>query len=233
MAASFGQNGHQPKGEPPMLRLILVRHGQTAWNAGADAGEHFRGRIDVLLNELGRRQALEAGRRLASAPIAAVYASPLRRALDTALPIAEAHGLPVHPFQGLLDIDYGDWGGLSHVAVAEKWPDLYALWRSAPQEVQIPGGEHLDDVRRRAMEGVSTLVQRHDGEIIVLVGHQAVNKTLICALLGLGTEAFWRIRQDTGCINRFDYQAGVFSVLTLNETCHLRPQPAGLDHLPR
>lgn len=216
-----------------MLRLILVRHGQTAWNAGATgAGEHFRGRIDVDLNEVGRRQAQRVGARLARVCVGAVYASPLQRALDTARPVAEAHGLPVRAFDGLLDIDYGAWGGLAHTDVAARWPDLYALWRSAPHQVQIPGGECLGDVQERVAAGIDVLLARHQGQIVVLVGHQAVNKVLICHLLGLGTDAFWRIRQDTGCINRFDHDGSAFSMLTMNEVGHLESAPKALDRLP-
>lgn len=215
-----------------MLRLILVRHGQTAWNAGATgAGEHFRGRIDVGLDEVGRRQAQRVGARLADAPIAAVCASPLQRAIDTARPVAAAHGLPVQPFDGLLDIDYGDWGGLAHTEVAARWPDVYALWRSAPHRVQIPGGERLDDVLARVAGGICAVLNRHQGQVVVLVGHQAVNKVLICHLLGLGNDAFWRIRQDTGCINRFDHEGGAWNVLTLNEVGHLESTPVEMDRL--
>jgi broad specificity phosphatase PhoE len=214
-----------------MLRIILVRHGQTEWNWGSGSGEHFRGRIDIGLNPTGIAQARAVADYLAPLDIRAIYASPLERALNTAQPIAQAHGLEVTAFLGLLDIDYGVWGGRSHADVAHQWPELYRLWRTAPHEVQIPGGESLAAVHERVWSGVQSLLGRHD-EIILLVGHQAVNKVLICALLGLGSRAFWRIRQDTGCINRFDWVEGTFAVLTLNEVCHLPVRPVDLDELP-
>jgi broad specificity phosphatase PhoE len=216
-----------------MLRMILVRHGQTEWNAGSAGGEHFRGRIDVPLNAAGEAQSQAVSERLRTLKVAAVYASPLQRAQRTALPIAEAHGLAMLPFEGLLDIDYGDWAGRAHSEVAGEWPVLYARWRSAPHEVQIPGGESLADVRQRVSAGLNELVGRHQNEIVVLVGHQVVNKVLLCVVLGLENSAFWRIRQDTCCINRFDHDGQAFSLLTLNEVGHLPAWPADLDSLPR
>jgi broad specificity phosphatase PhoE len=215
-----------------VLRIILVRHGQTEWNAGSASGEHFRGQIDVDLNEIGRAQAKAVADRLAGINVAALYASPLQRAMHTAQPIAQGRELAVQPFQGLLDIDYGHWGGRSFDDVAARWPDLYRLWRTAPHQVQIPGGESLADVRARVEQGLCEIVACHEGEIVVLVGHQVVNKILICVMLGLGTSAFWRIRQDTCCINRFDYDRGIYAVLTLNEVDHLATRPPDLDRLP-
>jgi probable phosphoglycerate mutase len=217
--------------EAPVLRIILVRHGQTDWNDGAAAGEHFRGRIDIALNATGIAQAKSVANCLALVDVKAIYASPLQRAMDTARPVAAKHDLAVSPFQGLLDIDYGLWGSRSHRQVAAKWPEMYRKWKTAPQEVQIPGGESLDEVRQRIDQALEILSRDHDGEIVVLVGHQVVNKVLVCRLLGLDNSAFWRIRQDTGCINRFDYDGQTATALTINETGHLPIHPRALDEL--
>jgi broad specificity phosphatase PhoE len=215
-----------------LLRIILIRHGQTDWNAGGSCGEHFRGRIDLPLNASGLAEAHAVAALLAPLALAAVYASPLARAMDTARPVAEGHGLPVEPLQALLDIDYGQWGGRSHREVAEAWPELYRLWRRTPQGTQIPGGESLAQVRERFERGLTGLLEAHQDQTIVLVGHQVVNKVAICHLLDLGLGAFWRIRQDNGCINRFDLKDGLATVLTLNEVGHLPCRPTGLDELP-
>lgn len=205
-----------------MTRIILVRHGQTAWNVGASAeGERFRGRIDLPLNERGRAQAQALAKRLAKEPIAAIYASPLQRALETAEPTARPLGLTVQPLEGIIDINYGDWQEHSHSEVARLYLALYRQWLQEPHLVRPPGGESLDEVRDRAMVALHQVIARHDGQTILVAAHQVVNKVLACAMLGLDNSHFWRIRQDNGCLNVFDYQEGVFTAVLINDTCHL------------
>jgi broad specificity phosphatase PhoE len=217
--------------EVSVLRIILIRHGQTNWNDCGSAGPHFRGRIDVALNAAGVAQAQALADCLALTPIDVIYSSPLERAMDTARPIANRHGQEVKAFHSLLDIDYGLWGGRSMAEVAEQWPELYHRWQTAPHTVQIPGGESLDAIQARIDDGLEKLLAQHDRQVVVLVGHQAVNKVAICRLLGLDNSAFWRIRQDTGCINRFNYDSDGGSALTINEVCHLLNHPDGFDNL--
>jgi broad specificity phosphatase PhoE len=183
------------------------------------------------LNATGGAQAKAVADCLALVNVAAVYSSPLERAMDTAHLIADRHDLPVEPFQPLLDIDYGRWGGRSYAQVAEERPELYEKWHTAPHTVDIPGGKDLAIVAARFKAGLETLLQRHQRQVVVLVGHQAVNKVAICHLLGLDNDAFWRIRQDTGCINRFNYDQQGGSALTINEVCHLLNHPDVFDEL--
>lgn len=215
-----------------MTRILLVRHGQTEWNAGSQSGEHFRGRIDIGLNALGVSQAQAVARCLGALQVEAIYSSPLQRAIETARPLGQRLALDIQPCDGLLDIDYGEWAGHSQLEVAARWPEPYSWWRTAPQLVQIPGGECLADVHRRAQQGMSGILQKHGDGTVVLVSHQAVNKVLICSWLGLGTAWFWRVGQDTGCINRFGYDGKDYAVLTLNEVCHLAECHSGLHGRP-
>jgi broad specificity phosphatase PhoE len=202
-------------------RLLLVRHGQTAWNVGASNGEHFRGRIDLPLNEVGLAQAQTIADRLAHEPIAAIYSSPLQRALQTAQPIAERLGLPVQPHPGLLDINYGAWQGHSPAEVAELWPKLHRQWREEPERLHLPDGESFDIVRERALAAVRDICARHPNETVLLVAHQVVNKVLVCAMLGLSNAHYWRVRQDNACLDVFTYRDGVFTAVHVNDTCHL------------
>ncbi len=123
--------------------------------------------------------------------------------------------------QGLLDIDYGEWQGLTPAEVAERYPELFRLWREKPHRVRIPGGESLRVVRRRATTALMRIVREHRGEHVALVGHQVVNKVLMCAVLGLSNASFWRIAQDNACINVFEYDGSGFNVLAVNDTSHL------------
>lgn len=206
-----------------MPRIILVRHGQTAWNIGTSSaeGERFRGRTDLPLDEKGRTQALALAERLADEPIAAIYASPLQRAIETAQPTAQRLGLTVQLLEGIIDINYGDWQEHPHSEVARLYPALYRQWLQEPHLVQIPGGESLKEVRDRAMAALHQVIARHRDQTILVAAHQVVNKVLVCAMLGLDNSHFWHIRQDNGCLNIFDHRKGVFTAILINDTCHL------------
>ena len=202
-----------------MTRIILVRHGQTAWNEGA--GERLRGRADIELDEVGIRQAKATAARLAQWPVAAIYSSPLRRALSTASILAEPLKLQPQPLEGLIDIDYGRWQGLSLNEAAADDNQLYRIWLESPHLVTFPQGESLKQVRKRAVAAVRSLVPLHAGEAIVLVSHKVVCKVLVCALMGLDTSNFWRVQQDLCAINIFVADQRSCTVIKLNDTCHL------------
>jgi broad specificity phosphatase PhoE len=202
-----------------MTTVILVRHGQTAWNAV----ERFRGRADLPLDETGLAQAGATGRYVAARwAVSAVYSSPLQRALRTAEAIAQHFPLTVRPHAGLIDIDYGDWQGLTPDEVRARWPEALDAWLNQPHRARIPGGETLADVRERAMAAVTELTGRHTGEIIALVAHTVVNRVILLAVLGLGNERFWRLRQDTCAVNVFEADGNDYTLVALNDTCHLR-----------
>ncbi len=201
-----------------MTTLVLVRHGETEWNRV----ERFRGRADVPLNETGRAQAAATARRIRQVwTPSAVYTSPLSRALRTAEAIGAEVGLPVNPHPGLLDIDYGAWQGLTPDEVRQRWPEEARAWFERPQTALIPGGETFAQVCERGGHAAGELADRHDGKTIVLVGHTVVNRAIVLSLLGLSGDLFWRIRQDPCAVSVFDAQGGVFTLVTLNDTCHL------------
>ena len=205
-------------------RIVLVRHGQTAWNRDV----RFRGQADLPLDEVGLAEAEATGRYLVNRwPVDAVYASPLQRAMQTAEAIAEAHAeghaLRVQSFEGLLDINFGAWQGRSPDEVAQHYPDLLQAWWEAPHTVRFPDGESLEVVRSRAVAGLSYLIACHQGRTVGLVGHAVVNRVLLCAVLELGNEHFWRIRQDTCAVNVFEAdEEGVYTITVLNDTSHLQ-----------
>lgn len=209
-----------------MIRIILIRHGRTAWNAVAGQSQRFRGTIDLPLGDEGVVQAEITARHLAQVPLTAVHSSPLQRAAHTAQIIAEPHGLTALPLPGLTSMDYGDWAGQTHDDVARNWPELYRAWRRDPFSIQIPGGESATVLRDRAVNALGEILGHHaDGETIALVTHQVICKTLICVLAGLPSTAHWRFRQDLCNLNLFEYDPndGHFTLLGLNDTCHLSP----------
>jgi broad specificity phosphatase PhoE len=202
-----------------VTRIVLIRHGQIEWNRV----ERFRGRADVPLNETGLAQAEATGKRVAAQwQPAAVYSSPLSRAVKTADAIAGRLGLPVRIHAGIADIDYGQWQGLTPDEAQERWTEIYHAWYNAPHTARTPGGKTLDEIRVRAMKAVSEITARHTGQTAALVSHTVVNRVILLAVLGLGHDRFWRLRQDTCAINVFEMEGGEFTLASLNDTCHLR-----------
>lgn len=201
-----------------MSNIILIRHGETDWNRA----ETFRGRADVELNSTGIKQAELLARYLEGVPIEAVYSSPLRRALKTAEVIAAPHNLVVITAPELIDFDYGQWQGMSHDAVKQKYKRLYQKWLKNPHLVTMPGGESLAEVRKRAMRLIRQLMARHY-ESVVLVSHRVVLKVMILALLGLDNSHFWNIKLDNCAITTFSYEDKRFVLTRHNDTSFLSP----------
>jgi broad specificity phosphatase PhoE len=206
-----------------LTRFILVRHGETEWNRN----ERFRGRADLSLNENGHRQAEAAALKLKGRDAAAIYASPMKRTLETADPISRELGVSVTPTEGLIDIDYGEWQGLSLEEANTKDSVMYHKWHHSPHEVRFPGGEGLAHVRDRVVAAVHEIAAGHDKQTVVLVSHKVVCQVLICAMFGLDNSHFWQVRQDVCAINSFEISDGFTTVSSVNDTCHLKNLAAG------
>lgn len=206
-----------------MAKLILARHGETLWNVA----KVFRGRADVDLDEVGIKQAELMGKYLSRWKLEAIYSSPLRRALDTANMVARCQKVAACIAQGLIDFDYGQWQSLPEQEVKRLYPDLLNEWHNNPHKVGMPGGESLEDVRRRAVAVVDHILSRHQGSVL-LVSHRVVIKVLICCLLGLDNSHFWSITQDVGGITIFNYADWRFVLTKHNDTSHLRELQASV-----
>jgi alpha-ribazole phosphatase len=202
-----------------MVEIILARHGETDWNTG----EIFRGRADVPLNATGLRQAKLLAEYLKGEKIDAVYSSPLQRAVKTAEAIAARQGLDIKTVENINDIDYGEWQGLSLDEVKERYPELYQDWLDTPEQVRLPGGESLAEVRGRVMPFVDDAMMRCGEGKIVMVSHRVVHKVLTCALLGLDNDSFWNFRLDTGGITRFEFNGDRAVLVSHNDTSYLPP----------
>ncbi len=200
-----------------MTEIILARHGETEWNVQ----EVFRGRVDIELNETGIKQAELLAEYLGDLKVEAIYSSPLRRAFKTAEVIASHRKLDVKIAPGLIDIDFGEWQGLSHQEVKDRYKELYGKWLNHPDKMKMPAGESLADVRKRAIGVVGEVTAKHEGTV-VLVSHRVVNKVLMCALLGLDNSHFWNIRLDTCGITTFTCEKERFILTEHNNTSFLK-----------
>ncbi len=209
-----------------MRRIILARHGQTAWNRE----EVFRGTADIPLNDFGKEQARALGKKIESLQLKnpLIISSPLERARETAERCSEAvKGRQALVNQGFTDINFGDWQGKSKAEVQQVQPELYRQWLADPASVAFPGGETLEKTANRAWETLNQLVSKHRVHDLVIVSHRVVNKAILCLLLGAGLQAFWKIKQDTACLNILEYDGRTFMIRTLNDTCHLQPLAQG------
>jgi len=201
-----------------MIRIILVRHGHVDWLAP----ERFRGRAELPLSSLGRRQAhAAAGYIAATWKPEAVYTSPLGRCRETGAAIAAPFRLEPRPIDGLADIDYGEWQGLTREQAKERWPDETELWFRAPHIAAIPGGETLRALLSRATAALRDILRRHSDETVAVVGHDSVNRVLLLFAMELPLSRYWHLRQDPCGVNELFFDNGSFIIGSINQTQHL------------
>lgn len=200
------------------MRLILIRHGETAHNAGG----FVQGRADQPLTELGRRQAQALAESLRGEPLAAVIASPLRRAYDTAVPIATAAGLGVEVEPDLAEMDVGELEGLSGPQMRARYPQVLAAWAGPDgPALVLPGGESLTQVQARAWPVIERLRAAYDGRAVAVVAHNLVILTLLCRAVGAPLTGFRRFRLANASRSVLDFREDRVLALTINDVCHL------------
>ena len=201
------------------MRILLCRHGETLWNAEG----RYQGRMDIPLSETGERQAAALGERLKGLPIARAIASPLSRARRTAeLALGSRAGM-LTTDEGFLEISHGAWEGkLATEIAAEDGPRLRA-WREAPETVQMPGGESLQQVLDRAWPAfVSACAGLGPDEVLLIAAHDAVNRVLLARVLGLPLARIWSFRQASATLNLLEGPDPTqLEVVRLNDAAHV------------
>lgn len=201
-----------------MLKLYLARHGESAWNV-----KHlYTGRMDVPLSELGKLQAERLGDKLSMLDIKTIYASPLKRAHDTALPAAVLRKMPLRLDARLKEIHHGAWEGNPANVIREQYADEYLIWRTQPHRVKMPDGESLDDVSVRVTSFLQDVLAEHADGNVVIVSHDAVLRVLVMQTLLMGLEYFWRWRFDNAALSMLErLDDGHFRLAFLNDAHHL------------
>ena len=204
-------------------RLLLVRHGATTLSAE----DRFAGSTDVALSDEGRHQAARLGSRPANDAIAAVYCSPMRRTIETAALIAEAHKLPPVTRPGLREIDHGHWEGLTRQDVEQRFGDEYPRWEEDPFTVAPSGGECGVDVMARALPVIRAIIESHRGQNLLVVSHKATIRLVISSLLGFDARGYRdRLDQAPACLNVLDFKDPVRARLMLfNDISHYADHP--------
>jgi probable phosphoglycerate mutase len=199
-------------------RVYLARHGATELSAE----DRFAGAVDVLLSDAGREQARRLGDRLAREPLAAVYASPMKRTIETAQLASSAHECGVTGVDGLREIAHGRWEGKLRQDVEHEFPQEYARYESDPFSFAPLGGETGLQVIARALPALLEIVERHADERILIVSHKATIRLLLSSLLGFDARKYRdRLDQSPAALNVLDFKNVANARLTLfNDTSH-------------
>lgn len=202
------------------MKLYLIRHGATAANRAVPyrlQGQHS----DLPLDPLGQSQAEHTARALIGVHLAAVYSSPLVRALDTARIIAQPHGLKPITLAELTEADVGRWEGKTWEEAASLDPAHHAEFMTNPGTVPYPDGESFLDVQRRAVAALGELAAEHEDDAIAVVSHNVVNRAYLASVLGLPIDRARSLRQANGGINLVTYDSQTPTLVTLNACLHL------------
>lgn len=204
------------------MNILLVRHGETPWNREG----RYQGRTDIPLSDTGQAQVRALGARLEAIAIKVAYASPLSRAKDTAEAILGGR-TPLQLDAGLLEISHGEWEGKLASEVEIAHAEMFGVWRSRPgrHSPAGPGAETLGDVESRAWP----VLERVCGELgpddtALIAAHDAVNRVLICRVLGLPLERIWSFRQAPAALNVLSGPSlAELQVVRLNDAEHVAP----------
>jgi len=176
--------------------ILMARHGETPYNAE----RRFQGQGDVPLNPRGIEQARELAQLARAESLAALYASPIRRARQTAEIVAEAVGLEPRFDPRFAETDVGDWQDRLFDDVEREHPELWAAWQ-AGGSWRFPGGESLAEQQERVIAGLVDVTQRGDLPALV-VCHRGTIRVALCHTRNEGLEAFQHITIPNGALIR-------------------------------
>lgn len=212
------------------MNILLVRHGETTWNREG----RYQGRTDIPLSDTGLAQVQRLGERLRGAPITAAVASPLSRARATAEAVLAGRTLTLELDGGLLEISHGGWEGKLASEVERDHAEMFGVWRTAPGR-DAPAGpeaETLGDVEARAWPVLERLCARLGPDDTGLIAaHDAVNRVLLCRILGLPLQQVWKFRQAPATLNVLSGRSITeLQVVRLNDCEHAEPLLHGGQH---
>lgn len=206
-------------GQSSAIRILLIRHGETEFNRN----HRFQGRIDVPLNQEGVDQAQALARALQNESLAAIYSSPLRRAVETARLVKSFH--PSTPFfeePGLIEMDLGEFDGIEGQRWAENYPDFRKRWLESPANLRMPGGESLQDLQKRVVDTLERITLNYSPEDTLLISsHNFVNRTILCHALGKSLDSFRELRQGNAALNILYKEGREMRVEVINDQSHL------------
>ena len=201
-----------------MVRVILVRHGETDWN---QARRIQGGGSDTPLNERGKKQAEALALRLKSERIQSIYSSPLQRALYTAQAIARYHQLEVGIEPSLKEIKVGELEGAPVSEIGKHLDQLLTADGQGEALPRMPGGESVTELQQRAWSTIKRLASKHPDGVLLAVSHYFVILTIICSVLNLPLSQMGRFRIGAGSISTIVFDGQATRLVLFNDSCHL------------
>jgi alpha-ribazole phosphatase len=200
------------------MNLYMVRHGQTA----SSRENRFTGSSDPPLTAAGEAMAEAFASVYASVKWDAVFTSPMLRTRQTTDALCRLTGVQPIVEDRLKEMDYGEWEGLRHDEVKERWPKAFAYWAQDVASRGTPGGETAFHVAARAMPIVDGIRSRYQHGNVLLVSHKATLRIITCALLGLDVRLFReRIAQPVGAVTMFVVTNTTAQLTILGDRAHL------------
>ncbi len=200
------------------MRLILVRHGETTYNAQ----RRFTGQSDVPLNSLGMRQTAALADYLASECLDVIVTSDLDRTRITAQAIARYHRLPILEDIDLREMALGEWEGYTYDEVLAKDAKLAAQWRADPATFAPPGGETVAQLRDRCATSLRRWQTQYPEASVLWVTHGGLIGVLLCHVLDIDLKRRWQFRHDNASISELYVSGERVTIVRLNETAHVR-----------
>ncbi len=175
-----------------MTKLYLIRHGETDWNAE----RRFQGQADRALNETGLAQAQALAECIATLPetFSTLYASPLKRTMQTAEPLAQKLNLTVQTVPEIIEINCGQWEGMIGYEIDKVYHGELAAWRANITTYPMPGGESVTQMQQRGVPFYQRLTQDHPDDAVLIVGHGASLLAMMCHFMEWELAPTWADR---------------------------------------
>jgi broad specificity phosphatase PhoE len=211
-------------------RIFMIRHGATILTAE----DRFAGATDVPLSDEGREQARRLAERLSAEKIAAVFASPMGRTMETAKILAAPHGLTVQEQDGFREISHGRWEQMTRREVEKQFPEEAANWEKDPYTFAPEGGESGLAVTARALPTLVNLVREFQGENLLVVSHKGTIRLLLSSLLVFDPRRYRdNLDQNPAALNIVDFRSPTLARLTLfNDTSHYSATGKAIPEIP-
>lgn len=201
------------------MKLYLIRHGET----DANSSFRFQGQTDTPLNENGRQQAQLLAQHFKDIPLDKIYCSPLQRAAQTAQAIAQVKGLALQPVDGLKEIAFGEWEGLSYDQIKTQGRGEIDDFFRNPALCHVPGGENFTDVAARVQPIFDECLREMEDKDIAIVAHGGIIRVLLCLFLGLDLNKIWNFSAGNCSTTALSKWRGYSTVLEYtNATWYLK-----------